>query len=74
MAMVRALQTFFLGSPSGVPVKVAAGDVFDAASPVVRGREALFEPVEGAVARSVEVEQATAAPGERRNVIRKRGV
>ena len=43
------------------------GDLVDASDPIVRGREHLFESSERA---TVGVEQATAAPGERRNVQR----
>ena len=59
MGLVRAKSTFFV-APT---VRVAKGDIYDSKSAVVSGREALFEAVEA-------VEQATAAPGERRAVKR----
>jgi len=47
----------------------AAGDLVDSNDPVVRGREAHFETVEAVAAkRAGIVEQATAAPGERRSL------
>lgn len=42
------------------------GTLVDASDPIVKGRESLFEPVETAAARTASVEQATAAPGEKR--------
>lgn len=57
--LLRARVTFFAGQRL-----VNAGDILPASDPVVRRREHLFESV-GAAA---SVEQATAAPGERRAV------
>jgi hypothetical protein len=48
------------------------GELVDSNHPHVKGREGHFETVEAHVsARSVGVEQATAAPGERRSVAKK---
>jgi hypothetical protein len=48
------------------------GELVDAAHPHVKGREDCFETVEAHVsARSANVEQATAAPGEKRSVSKK---
>jgi hypothetical protein len=48
------------------------GELVDSSHPHVKGREDHFETVEAHVsARSVGVEQATAAPGERRSVTKK---
>jgi len=45
------------------------GELVDASHPHVKGREDCFETVEAHVqARSAGVEQATAAPGEKRSV------
>ena len=68
--MLRAKETFFTTSN----LVVVAGDLVDDNDPIVKGREALFEPAEAAVKPS-SVEQATAAPGERRSAVRtsKRG-
>lgn len=51
----------------------AEGDFVDDDHPAVKGREALFETVDDFTARTKQrpvtaVEQATAAPGERRHV------
>ncbi len=59
MAVLRASVAFFAGSRF-----VAEGEEVDAKDPVVKGREALF------VADAV-VEQATAAPGEKRTTTRR---
>lgn len=48
---------------------VRYGDLVDSSDPLYKGREAKFESVETAVqGRSATVEQATAAPGEKRSV------
>lgn len=48
------------------------GELVDASHPHVKGRESHFETVEAHVsARTSGVEQATAAPGERRSVTKK---
>lgn len=75
MPILRVVQPF---SAADNPRVYAAGDLVDAADPVVAGREHLFEAVEVAAARavaaaggagqSVTVEAATAEPGEKRSV------
>lgn len=55
---LRARQTFFIGRR-----KVERGQLVNDADPIVKGREHLFESTEVPL-----VEQATAAPGERRAV------
>ncbi len=57
MATVRAKESFTADGRI-----IAAGLFYDDADPIVKGREALFEPIE-----VVRVEQATAAPGEKRS-------
>lgn len=57
MSLVRARTPFSVGH-----FVVAAGDIYESSDPLVRDREALFEPV---TPRSTE--RATAAPGERRS-------
>jgi len=47
---------------------VAEGEEVDAKDQIVKGREALFGPADDAPA----VEQATAAPGEKRTTTRRR--
>lgn len=49
----------FEAEVDGKPVLVHAGDVFPANDPIVKGREHLFAP-------APPIEQATAAPGEKR--------
>jgi hypothetical protein len=61
MAVVRAKQTMWVSSQR----IVHAGDLFDSTDPVVKGREALFESAVQVV------EQATAAPGEKRSRAKK---
>lgn len=63
----KASFTMFVG---GSPRIVNAGDLVDKNDPVIKGREALFEDVETYVSdrTPAPVEQATAAPGERRDV------
>jgi hypothetical protein len=59
---LRALTTFGWGQRM-----VREGDIVSSDDPVVRKNAALFEPILAPV-----VEQATAAPGERRTVTRPR--
>lgn len=56
--LLRARETFFVGR-----ITVYEGDIVDSKDTIVKGREHLFAPV--------GVEQATAAPGELRNVTTK---
>ncbi len=53
--LLRAIEAFFVGQRFVHPEMIVSS--YD---PVVKGRESLFQPI--------EVEQATAAPGEKRNV------
>lgn len=55
----EAFVTFF----EGEQVALAAGDLVDPDHPIVKGREELFTPWDGP---RFSVEQATAAPGEKR--------
>lgn len=55
MAYLQAREPFFVGNRY-----VRGGQVIDSDDPIVKGREAFFVPL--------DVEQATARPGERRNV------
>lgn len=60
--LVRAKEAFFVGNH-----RVARGDLYDAADPLVVKRPNLFAPVTQVVHSSAGiVEQATAAPGEKR--------
>jgi hypothetical protein len=69
MAGIRRCRESFTVWTKGSPRVVAAGDLVDAGDPVVKGREHLFEDVDAFMAsRSARAEQATAAPGERREV------
>ena len=61
---LRAKEAFWVGNR-----KVARGQLVNEADPVVHGREHLFEDT---ATPPPIVEQATAAPGERRNVRRPR--
>jgi hypothetical protein len=71
----RARETFIAAMPDGVPpLTVNAGKIIAAGDPILLGREPLFEEIDEAAARDAQtrihraapVEQATAAPGERR--------
>lgn len=53
--LVVAKENFW--TPEGM---IAKGDIFEASDPAVKGRDLVFAPVE------TDVEQATAAPGEKR--------
>lgn len=61
----------FVTHINGEPYQVSAGDLFDSNDPILKGREELFKPSgTNHIRRSPmwrpEVEQATAAPGEKR--------
>lgn len=66
---MRAHTGFAIPAPRGQSRGrvVKAGEILDADDPVVKGREALFDPLADVV------EQATASPGEKR-VLPTRGV
>lgn len=57
MAIVRAKSAMRI-SPRRI---IHAGDLLDAADPVVKARESMFEPVEVAVARTAAQPKKTAA-------------
>lgn len=59
--LVKARETFST-DVDGASVVVHAGTVVRATDPRVKGREDLFEPAE----QRPDIEQATAAPGEKR--------
>ena len=65
MALVRVKIPF---APLGDPQVWPEGRIVDASHPVARKHASLFEPVEAA---AVDVEQATAAPGEKRSTPRR---
>jgi len=62
--MLRALTTFHANGRT-----VPANAIVDPKDPIVKGREALFAPVAPTVGG---VEQATAEPGEKRTVSRRK--
>jgi hypothetical protein len=75
--MKRAIETFHVAGGS----TVVEGSLFDDKEPVVREHPSMFEDAEAAALRLLEtspvfraaapvVEQATAAPGEKRSVKR----
>lgn len=69
--LVRVRSPFSCVIPGNPGFVAQEGMVLNTDHPAYRGREALFEPVEAAAARtSAAVEQATAAPGERRSRVR----
>jgi len=76
MATLRCKEPFS-ADIKGVPRVVPAGQLLDSDDPIVKGREHLFEPVESFMASRVvevseSVETATAAPGEKRSVSRRK--
>lgn len=73
MAVLRCIEPFAF-SDKGVERVVRAGDLVDEKDPLVKGREQWFESVDANVGRMTDrsVEQATAAPGEKRSSRRPR--
>lgn len=71
MAVLRVREAFAFDEKSGVQRVLRPGDLVDSKDPAVKGRAHLFEPVETTVDRTTDrsVEQATAAPGERRGSV-----
>ncbi len=68
MTILRCKEPF-AADIDGVPRVITAGQLVDSTDAVVKGRERFFEPVDAHMARRArEVEQATAAPGERRSL------
>lgn len=74
MTILRANASFSAGDPQGRRHFVQEGTLVDSADLVVKGREHLFDPAEARVVSvfgtraAPVVEQATAAPGEKRAV------
>lgn len=62
----------FAAYRNGAPVIVNVGEVLPDDDEVIKGREGLFEPLDAHLARRSGVEQATAAPGEKRSVTARR--
>lgn len=54
----------FVTQMDGDTISVTKGDLIRKGHPLLKGRDELFEPAEGYV--RFDVEQATAAPGEKR--------
>ena len=57
----------------GIPVSMNAGDIWDASDPFVKSHPALFSTTPPLVRRTTAervIEQATAAPGEKRTTNR----
>jgi hypothetical protein len=71
---VRVKEGISFDAPGGAQVNLRRGQLFPDDHPYVKGREHLFEPADDVAARSAgvpaAVETATAAPGERRSVVR----
>jgi hypothetical protein len=79
MDIVYATANAVVGLPGGGQARVRAGSHWPASDPVVLAQPSLFStdaryglnfstpPAEPAVRQEMPVEQATAAPGERRN-------
>jgi hypothetical protein len=77
MAVLRCTEAFaFSDHKTGVERVVRPGDLVDAKDPLVKGREQWFESVDATVDRVSDrtVEQATAAPGEKRTARRAKPV
>lgn len=71
MAIKRCKSPFSIWK-NGVPRVITGGQLIEDTDPVYKGHEHLFEDVETFVSEKAEraavVEQATAAPGEKRSV------
>jgi chloramphenicol 3-O-phosphotransferase len=77
MAVLRCIEAFaFSDHKTNVERVVRPGDLVDAKDPLVKGREMWFESVDATVDRVSDrtVEQATAAPGEKRTARRAKSV
>jgi hypothetical protein len=72
MKVVFARTTCTVTRPSGPPVTIHIGEIWAADDPFVRERPELFQAEPLAARRTVEVEQATRAPGERRSGVSRR--
>jgi hypothetical protein len=76
---VRVKEGISFDTPGGAQVNLRRGQLFPDDHPYVKGREQLFEPADDAASRSAggsgaaaAVETASAAPGVRRSVTRRR--
>lgn len=69
MAIYRVREPFAFDQSDGVQRVMRPGDLVDENDPAYKGREALFETVEVATTRALEV--TSAAPGERRTRTRR---
>lgn len=70
--MVWRVKEAYSYDEGGVPVTVRAGTLLADDDPRVKGRERHLERAEDAASRT-SVETATAGPGERRSVSRRKG-
>ena len=78
MAVLCCTEAFAYSEPNGVQRVLRPGDLVEADDPAVKGREDKFETVEANAHRATDrragkpvegvIEQATAAPGEKRAV------
>lgn len=73
MALVIATETIFVATKGGTPRTIVAGAALDDADPIVKANPRSFSTPEAIADAAVPptfspVEQATAAPGERRTV------
>ena len=72
MATLRCKEPF-AADIAGVPRVVAAGQLLDSNDPIIKGRDRFFEPVDVFMERRApRVEQATAEPGEKRSLPRRK--
>jgi hypothetical protein len=75
---VRVKDGISFDLPSGEQVNLRRGQLLPDDHPYIKGREQIFEPAEDAAARAPgaagAVETASAAPGTRRSVTRRRDV
>ncbi len=67
-AVYRVREPFTVPGPNGAPRIVQAGKLLSPDDPLVKSHRKLLDPVNELVADRQSVEQATAAPGERRSV------
>lgn len=80
MAVLCCVEAFAYSEPNGVQRVLRPGDLVDDNDPAVKGRERMFETVEANARRATDraagkpvegvIEQATAAPGEKRTARR----
>lgn len=65
-APILSARDSFIGEAGGEKLDIRKGDLFEASHPAVKKWPDLFEPVRFRFPSSGGVEQATAAPGEKR--------